>query len=472
VAITVSPWWGVRCEYFGAIALDRSGKSRFLTLNRGAALVAMLCADAPRDERALCALLPSGGAELIDTLRSRGVLIDTTASPVPIEPENVNAIGARMAAAPTTHLTAPFEVNVYTTTRCNVDCEFCYLSRDMRRGYGPSRMSPELLASLLAECKDLGVHSVAFLGGEPMLDQDALLYAVENYRGAFLLSVTTNGTVPPSERLLAALANPGVDVLVSIHSSRSELHDRAVRRRGAWHKAMAMLKRLTAAGVRTGVQTVLNRDSTADDIEALIGITQSSGASGYYVNNLFPGSNMSLRDYAAQVTPRAELGQIAVRLNDLRRQHGDAFYVYSKGTYGFVYADETPILEGPFDDLLTVAADGVTSIEVLSDGSVHAGLLSFNGAAEPVGQLTTDSLAAIWRSEGLAAYRAERPALSEPCSTCKYRSFCKGGNGLISHQLFGQASAGDVRCPIVWDHLQQRGMVPSRDHSLPTIAGE
>lgn len=459
MVVTLNRQWAVRLENFGGLAFDKTGKSRFHYLNKAAAVLLRLCSS-PRTREELLRQFPSGTDAVIDILIRKGILVEGEGVPLPIELEEQKELARRINSLPSAYLSAPFEVNLYTTTRCSVACQFCYLSEETRHAYTPTRMSREVLHRLLEDCSQMGVFSVNFLGGEPFLDQEAISYALDKYLSDFIVAITTNGTVTPSEEFLDRLAQPGAHVTVSIHSSIPEVHDRVVRRPGAWTTAWDTVDRLVARGVRTVIQMVPTRANTGTDIIQLVNLAREKGAAGFALNTPYPGSHMSLADYAQMCPPPETFGPVVMELNRLRDLYGDSFYVFAKGTYAFVYEKATVAEESPFDKFLTQAGDGVTGLEVMPDGSIFTGTLSLNGVSEPAGNLANSDLQTVWNSAQMNALRSYTRQLEEPCSSCSYKEFCGGGNPLISHTLFNRDTGGDIRCPEVWNYWAKRGSEP------------
>ena len=455
--VTFNPGWSARLEHFGGLAHYLHGHARLLALNAAGAALVELVRRSPRRRSDLAGTFSARGDEVIDYLLSRGVLLasDAVAAWAPVERIEIDDILGQIRRLPTTFLSAPAEINLYTTLRCNIDCEFCYLSTRTRRTYGPPRMHQQRLDALLREAADLSVFSINFLGGEPFADPASIEYALREHGRQLAFVITTNGTIRPSAAMLELLRQDTVTVQFSIHSTDPAIHDEVTRSPGAWEKAWTNLHRLSAAGVDVFVQLVLTRLSTEGDVLEMCRRARAAGARGISINNLFPGSHMTLADCLHYAMPPDRVGPLALALNRIRAELGDEFYVFHKGTYAFVHADVTPPRESPLDDFLTEANDGVTSLEILSDGAVFAGSADLNGAGRPVGHLGQSSLRSIWHSAALNPVRGLVRTLHEPCASCKHRFFCKGGNPQISLQTVGKPSGGDVRCPTVWNYVQR-----------------
>jgi len=106
----------------------------------------------------------------------------------------------------------PSAVYFNPTERCNLDCPYCYIPRDMRRD--GVHMSEKKLVEALGLLKvyfdrtlPAGVTpQVIFHGAEPMLNRDAVFAGIELYSRDFRFGVQTNATL---------LDGPAVDFLKS-----------------------------------------------------------------------------------------------------------------------------------------------------------------------------------------------------------------------------------------------------------------
>jgi cyclic pyranopterin phosphate synthase len=91
-------------------------------------------------------------------------------------------------------------VRVSLTDRCNFDCVYCHNEGlgDTRGPMDPQNdeMSTDRVVAFLEVCREFGVDSVKFTGGEPMLRQD-LEELIRRAPDDMEISMTTNGTFLP-----------------------------------------------------------------------------------------------------------------------------------------------------------------------------------------------------------------------------------------------------------------------------------
>jgi cyclic pyranopterin phosphate synthase len=150
---------------------------------------------------------------------------------------------------------------------CNVACDYCTLSRELRgRGLGTAAV-----VDALRRGRAEGHDAVSFTGGEPTLRRDLPgLVRVARTLGYAEIKIQTNGLLlahaPNADRLLAAGANL---FHVSVHTHRAEAYDRMVRRAGAHALLVAALDHLVARGVTLRADLIVT-SSTMRELPAAV----------------------------------------------------------------------------------------------------------------------------------------------------------------------------------------------------------
>ncbi|MEM2914578.1 MAG: radical SAM protein [Candidatus Bathyarchaeia archaeon] len=115
---------------------------------------------------------------------------------------------------------APRFVHIELTNKCNLNCPECYVERDYRKA-----MSFKQLDTLLSELAEIGVFSVTFGGGEPLLRGNEV-YALAKIARALGLGVamTTNGTLLEANEELATFHQ----VNISVHHNLQHILRKAI----------------------------------------------------------------------------------------------------------------------------------------------------------------------------------------------------------------------------------------------------
>jgi len=146
----------------------------------------------------------------------------------------------------------PNAVYVNPTTRCNLNCKYCYIPEDMRRD--GDHMSRENMFSALDKLQQyyhdtLPKNSrpqVVFHGAEPMLNKAVVFDAIERYGDAFRFGIQTNSTLL-DESAIQFLTSRNVSIGLSLDGHTPKIADRTRvdwNGRGAYAAVVQAMDRL------------------------------------------------------------------------------------------------------------------------------------------------------------------------------------------------------------------------------------
>jgi MoaA/NifB/PqqE/SkfB family radical SAM enzyme len=166
-----------------------------------------------------------------------------------------------------------------TGTVCNIACRHCFIS------CGPKVTTHEIMPEdevkmRLAEALELGVRSVWFTGGEPMM-HDAFLSLVGHTLTRAPLGVLTNGMLVDHKmaQALGRLAREhdyNLEIRVSLDGVDSESND-AIRGRGVFERATQGVALLAEAGLEPVLAVAKLDDSQGLQREAFLDLLTGLG---------------------------------------------------------------------------------------------------------------------------------------------------------------------------------------------------
>gem|GEM_PF-352740 len=144
--------------------------------------------------------------------------------------------------------------------RCNNRCGFCSVANRERADGVFERQ----LAALDEACAR-GVRLLDIDGGEPLLYPRLFdLIAAAQARGFERITVTSNGRLLSDEALCHRLATTGIDILISLHASREDIHDHLVNAPGAWRQSVKGVMNACKSFKSVGLNVTVVADNVED----------------------------------------------------------------------------------------------------------------------------------------------------------------------------------------------------------------
>jgi radical SAM protein with 4Fe4S-binding SPASM domain len=178
----------------------------------------------------------------------------------------------------------PPHLTISVTNTCNLRCRWCYGDCGSA-GSRPELDTPEWL-SFIDYLVDNDFIQVYFEGGEPFCRPD-FLKILRHCTRKLMTFVRTNGTLITPD-IATELKAIGVGrVLVDIMGARPETHDELTGTAGSFDRSCAAVKRLAAAGIKTDVLVILNRQN-ASEIQELVDLAHALGALRLGILRLYP----------------------------------------------------------------------------------------------------------------------------------------------------------------------------------------
>jgi len=152
-------------------------------------------------------------------------------------------------------LSAPTSVDLFVTSRCNLDCVHCFSSTEDRPVH---ELSIEEIESALDQLETLGVLELRINGGEPLLHPriDEILMMLKHRR--LRKVILTNGTQLTEDKA-RLLKESDVTPTISVDDSNAEGHDGFRGIEGSFYKTIEALKLLQRHGVEYGINCCLHK---------------------------------------------------------------------------------------------------------------------------------------------------------------------------------------------------------------------
>jgi len=164
-------------------------------------------------------------------------------------------------------------VDVAVGYSCNLLCNHCSASKFSKKNN--ERVSIEDYKKLAKQCLEMGVITVGFTGGEPVLykDLDEIIKTFQPNKT--MISLVTNATLLDEEKILR-FKKLGVDIFcVSLDSFYEEEHDSFRGVKGAYQKTINSINLALKNGLKIVLVTTVTHDNVrSESIKKLIGLTK------------------------------------------------------------------------------------------------------------------------------------------------------------------------------------------------------
>ena len=335
------------------------------------------------------------------------------------------------------------------TNVCNLKCKHCYQSAGKKL---PHELSLEKRLDVINQLAREDVISIAFSGGEPLMDKDiwkVIKRAKENF---MYVSVATNGTLI-TPKVAKRLSDAGVDyVEISLDSVNPEKHDEFRGVKGAWDKAVTGIKNAVAERTyQVGLASTITRINF-DELEELMNFAIELKVDKFFAFNFIPvGEGKNLIDIDLTQEQREKMLNtlydyyIKERMVTLTTcpQYARVCMMKSKGQ--LAPTSHCTINKGEKTRLMAEFLGGC------GVGRAYCAIQP-DGIVTPcvympivVGDLKKQSFKEIWTTSKVLEELRSREDLKEHCGICEYRSAC-GGCRARAYAYFGDYKAPDPGC--------------------------
>ncbi|OGP66361.1 MAG: hypothetical protein A2W27_01115 [Deltaproteobacteria bacterium RBG_16_44_11] len=308
------------------------------------------------------------------------------------------------------------EIKIEVTHDCMLSCVHCSSLASEVTGRSIAWSSCK---NILCEAEAMGIETVAFSGGEPLLWKHIFKAVDQAVRSGIKVYVYTTGNVPNVENLLRQLHEAGLSkVMFSLLGTNAEQHEKVTKSYGSYNKTIATAGYCVTIGLQTEFHFVpLNHNFKA--LPEIVNKARSMGIDRISVLRLVPqGRAAYIRHWELSRDQNCELRRI---IKDLRN---DSYDIRLGSPYNFFMLSEKPeccagidrITIGP--DLRIFPCDAFKHI---SPDAI--------GASSDYSNLRDYSLAECWeKSSYLGVVRQYLTSdFASECSVCKNLSDCRSG---------------------------------------------
>ena len=215
----------------------------------------------------------------------------STASPMSLSPIFANKFVTFIMGV-LQNRTLPHILDIALTDKCNCNCEHCSFSNKRKNN---KELSTEEMKKVLKDSLDLGVTSINFVGGEPLLREDITEIIKSVDKDLAITSVVTNGWYL-KEKINELKEASVTTIKVSIDSPYPEIHDKLRNKQGLFNRAVEGLIEAKKNGFITAISCCITKKDIQDgSFEKIIQLGKKLKVNEIIVFDALPVGNYAHR---------------------------------------------------------------------------------------------------------------------------------------------------------------------------------
>ena len=340
-------------------------------------------------------------------------------------------------------LSAPTFVIWEITGACNLRCRHC-LSGSGKKAAG--ELSTGAAKRIVDMCAELGVLTLNFSGGEPLLRTDIMEILSYASSKKMALELLTNGTMI-TEEVIAGLNDTNVSSVQVSLDGIGPSHDSFRGKPGAFDRAISGISALKKGGFNIAVSAVVHKKNIPE-IPSLIDLAIDAGVALFKTTLFMPAGRGKHNELELMLSPD-DVKRFTNLLHEKKESVGDAIRISTEQIYPWLMKDDARSKEGSSPPVYGVnlgCTAGNSSFYITPDGKVAPCPFLRNFVA---GDLRKESARDIWRhSPTFDIFRTMTPQkLEGKCADCIHLGKeCYGGCRAAAYTYTGNLYAEDPLC--------------------------
>ncbi len=345
-------------------------------------------------------------------------------------------------------VSAPIQVYIELTQKCNLRCGHCFTNA----ADTPSEGVPtKVWLAILDEMSSIGVINARFTGGEPTCRKDWYEILSHARKLNFAISLQTNGIYDNAATTIKKIASLDIEQVTISLDGIGRTHD-SLRGYGAFDKLMASMDLMKSEGIKLRFNTILTT-SNVDQMPQIFDLVSQYGVSInlFYMRSLGKGANNSkiALDFEEHAKSAVEILELWKKYPGIHVSHS-GFYHSEPARHN----PKFPTVSYPYGNI---------AISIASDASYWPHHYSiYQGINFKLGQYPKDRIIDVWSgSKKLDGFRKWLDLLRDRCERCiEYRNRCSGVNFEMEIEKFCGRAAANPFCisaepaPEPWKYLE------------------
>lgn len=357
-------------------------------------------------------------------------------------------------------LSAPLQVGVDVTNRCNFSCQYCYTSAN-ERIKKQDELSLEEITLLFKELSEIGVLKVLISGGEPLIRDDIEKILLLTKWFPFATYLSTNGTLI-TKKVAKIIKKANVSLItVSLEGPVGKIHNRVRATPFSFKDTLRGIEILRNEKISFAIGTTLNSINISYMFK-MINFASTLGAELFAIQVLCPAGRavknlniipdyQTFKDFFLRLTDLKKNGRLPIKVKLNVVNESPVFWEYyyplaESGRLGDlkkIWGANLSIKSG--DQISCVAGRIACSID--ANGDVYPCEMFLGKISYRAGNIRKLKFREIW-GEAIILKRFRsltKDKLDKPCRNCSFE-WCGGGCRAAALFLTGSITGADMHC--------------------------
>lgn len=332
-------------------------------------------------------------------------------------------------------------VYVYLTDDCNLQCAHCWRAAPSIGEAPRTFLRVEACERFFRDALALGLKSVIFSGGEPLLNPEFGAFARLLFGLHVPCTLETNGMLIQGARLDAIRACR-VACAVSLDGATADTHNRQRGRSDAFHKAVLGLRNLEAAGAGYQIIMAISRLNYHELVPLADRIaSEFPHCNTLKLNVVMPAGRAGEMRADGLLFEARELPRLVDDVAALRGAYPFRIMIHVDPAFAALRHLKRGVTCGGrcgYQNALSVLADG--SVSICSIGQITPAYL--------FGHVSTIDVTQVWNEHPVLRelHDSYYTRLTGVCEQCIFRRACMGGCRAHAIAMYGSAFAPAPLC--------------------------
>lgn len=346
------------------------------------------------------------------------------------------------------HLSAPMQVSLYLTNKCQLNCKFCYFKEKMRNYNPKNNLNLNEWKKIIDEIKEIGVPYISLLGGEPTLYEEIL--ELLNYINdkKIKTTITTNGINWTEDLIKCVCQSEYITPSISLQSLNEKTNRMLM---GCSPKpAIDLISKFIKNGKTPRINTVITIQNE-NEIFELIKYCYINGIYDFFTNiymDKFDDDKVLSKSFA-QYRKFKEKIMECIEKNNMQ---GMNFQLQGCLMYS-AYNELDFRIDNEYEYIKYGCEAGNTKIEIMPNGDIYP-CAAFSKSDFEYCNTRNQSIKYIWDNAKYINLLRKYKNKDYKCVSCKFYKLCNGGCPAYNIKRTNSLEKeGDKRCLIIQNSL-------------------